>query len=300
MKHFIEITDFSTDQLLALLDRADTLRQAWKNNAMPRTLNGKRVALWFFGNGFRNRLAFEIGARAMGAEVSYIPGDLGTHEPLEDIGHYLKNWFNLAIIRCKNHNDLAALAAKNCLPIINGRTNFNHPCEILGDLQYIRLKRGSLDGLEILFVGELTNLCMSWMKAASRLAIRVVQAGPRDFLLSEKALVEMNKNIRGEIAVTENLESALSVKTDILYTDCWPKSLIRNEISDLFLPYQIQTRHLEKMNPQGFFLPCPPVTRGEEVSAESLKHPLCQNYEAKDCLLHSQNAIMEFLVNENG
>jgi len=81
MNHFIEITDFTTDEIFCVLDRADELRKSWQSNTTPQSLSGEKIALWFFGNGFRNRVAFEIGARAMGADVSFIPGDLGVQEP---------------------------------------------------------------------------------------------------------------------------------------------------------------------------------------------------------------------------
>ncbi len=87
-------------------------------------------------------MAFEIGARAMGADVAYVPGDLGVHEPIQDIGHYLKHWFSMLIVRTKCHENLLTLSRDASVPIINARTDYNHPCEIVGDLQYIRKTRG--------------------------------------------------------------------------------------------------------------------------------------------------------------
>ena len=99
----------------------------------------------------------------------------------------------------------------------------------------------------------------------------------------------------GELQVTHDLESAL-VDVDLIYTDCWPKGTGAEEqtrIKEAFLPYQIQVEHLNRLSPRGVFLPCPPVTRGEEVSAEAMSSPRCHNHAAKDNLLHVQNAIME-------
>ncbi|MBN2861653.1 MAG: hypothetical protein JXN62_00735, partial [Bacteroidales bacterium] len=101
------------------------------------------------------------------------------------------------------------------------------------------------------------------------------------------------------ISVTTNLEDSISKQTDVIYTDSWPCDQEIEVIEKLFLPYQIKKAHLERMNQKGFFLPCPPVTRDKEVSAETLKMNLCKDYEAKEFLLHSQNAILEHLVNEN-
>jgi ornithine carbamoyltransferase len=296
MKSFLSITDFDTAELNGILDRADALYSLWHDNAMPRSLRDMRVALWFWGNGFRNRVAFELGARAMGADVSFIPGELGVHEPLEDMGHYLDNWFDLAVVRCKSHDDLMALHAATDMPIVNARTSFNHPCEIMGDLQFIRRKRGSLEGLNVVFVGEVTNLCMSWLEAAVRFPISVTQAAPRGFLLDSAVARAMAADARGRISTSTDLQAAVGPDVDVIYTDCWPKETHKEEIARIFLPYQITADVLKKMNPQGFFLPCPPVSRGQEVSMDAMQSPLCMNHPAKEFLLHAQNAIMEHLA----
>ncbi len=300
MRNFIEVTDFTTDELTQILNRADRLEECWHDNVIPKTLQEQKIALWFPGNGFRNRMAFEIGARAMGADVSFIPGELGLNEPIQDIGFYLRNWFSMIVIRAGKHDDLVSVAKDASVPIINGRTNFNHPCEIVGDLQYIRKVRGSLDGLNMVFVGEVTNLCMSWIEAAQRLPISLIQAGPADYLLADKAVKKLNLNAVGQISTSSDLGQAISKKTELIYTDCWPKNGDYERVRKLFLPYQITREILNRMSDNGLFLPCPPVTRGQEVSAESMTSEKCKNYEAKEYLLHSQNAIMEFLAQGSG
>jgi ornithine carbamoyltransferase len=299
MKNFICITDFSSDELTEILNRADKLQNLWYQNKMPQTLQNQRIALWFWGNGFRNRIAFEIGARAMGADVAYIPGELGVNEPIQDIGYYLKNWFTLLVLRVKRYEDLCSVAQSASIPMINARTNRNHPCEIIGDLQYIRKIRGSINDLSVVFVGEVTNLCMSWFEAAVRFSISVIQVAPVDYLLSEKEVKKLNSNAKGKIATSTNLYKSVNKNTELIYTDCWPSSKDVEKIRTLFLPYQINGKILNQMSDKGFFLPCPPVTRGQEVSEESMASEKCKNYCCKEYLLHSQNAIMEYLASQN-
>lgn len=294
MKSFLEIGDLSTDELMYVLDRADALQRLWHANQMPQSLASKRVALWFFGNGFRNRLAFEIGARAMGADVSFVPGDLGVQEPIDDIGHYLKNWFSMLVVRARSHVDLTTLHAQVDISIINARTNYNHPCEVVGDLHYIRQRRGSLEGLNVVFVGEASNLCMSWFEAAVRFPISVTQVAPPGYEVDSKLLDTMKASARGSLGVSHDLSNQIGSNTDVIYTDCWPIGE-ESAIRALFLPYQIDNNILKKMSGTGFFLPCPPVTRGQEVTAEAMNSHLCHAYEAKAHLLHAQNSIMEFL-----
>lgn len=263
---------------------------------MPLSLKNKRIALWFFGNGFRNRTAFEIGARSMGADVSYIPGDLGINEPLDDIAHYLDNWFSMAVIRCQSFDDLQKYADDSQKPVINARTNVNHPCEIMGDLQYIRTVRKSLNDLNVVFVGEMTNLCGSWFEAAHVLPIHVTQVAPPGFEAPENLVRTLTTGAAGTISVTADLQKAVTRKTDVLYTDCWPRNIDKKTAYNAFMPYRITRDCVNHMNPRGFFMPCPPVTRGEEITADSLAAEQYCNYAAKTYLLHAQNAVMEYCL----
>lgn len=299
MRNFLSITDFSPNELIDILDRADELELLWKHGTMPQTLYGERIAMWFCGNGFRNRTAFEIGARAMGADVTYMPGEPGAGEPVCDAAGYLNNWFTMLVMRSGTLEILESAVSAARIPVINARTDFNHPCEILGDLQYIRQKFQTLINIKVVFVGEVTNLCMSWFEAAVRFPIEVTQVAPPGFLLDEDRKSEMNRAALGKIITTTDLDSAVTAETDVLYTDCWPKADDRDMVRKLFLPFQITSAIVEKMSPRGIFLPCPPVTRGDEVSGDCLFSDKYQNKKAKECLLYSQSAVMEFLAREH-
>lgn len=300
MRDFISLLDYTTEELTEILNRADHLEIAWKAKNMPQSLANKQIGLWFYGHGFRNRVAFEIGAKAMGASVSYIPGELGVHEPLEDIGNYLENWYSMLIVRAKKHNDLLYLSENTRMPVINARTDYSHPCEIMGDLQFIRKYRGSLADLNVVFVGEVTNLCMSWFETAVRFPIKVTQVAPSDYLADDKIVNGLNEKATGRIDTSIKLVPLLR-EADLIYTDCWPGAedkKAKEKIREQFLPYQITTEFLSKLRTDSMFLPCPPVTRGEEVSGDAMESDLCLNYRAKEYLLHSQNSIMEFICNE--
>ena len=296
MKNFISLLDITGGELKSILDRADQMEILWKNNDMPQILKNRQVGMWFYGQGFRNRVAFEIGARAMGASVTHIPGEIGVQEPLEDIGRYLGNWFDILIIRAKRHGDLLKIAETTDAAVVNARTDFNHPCEIVGDLQFIRKYRGGLSGLSLVFVGEVSNLCMSWLAAAVKLPITVTQVAPEGHALDDSRLKTLNNIATGRIEISRDLRPALET-ADVVYTDCWPKTDTDEEaekIKRLFLPYQINAELLSKLHDKAAFLPCPPVTRGREVSADAMLSRFNKNHEAKQYLLHSQNAVLEF------
>jgi ornithine carbamoyltransferase len=296
MRSFLSVTDLSTEELSGVLDRADELHDLWHERRMPQSLVGRRIALWFVGQGFRNRLAFELGARSMGADVSTVPGELGVQEPIEDVGHYLANWFDALVIRCRRHEELLRLARDAELPTINARTGYNHPCEIVGDLQFVRRERGSLDGLSVVFVGEITNLCRSWFEAACVLPINVFQIGPSDYLLPDADVAALNARAAGSVATAASL-GCIDASVDLIYTDCWPRDGDAEAVREAFAAYRITREVVDAMG-EGLFLPCPPVTRGEEVTAAALDAPVCRNYAAKEFLLHAQNALMELAFAE--
>jgi ornithine carbamoyltransferase len=296
VRHFLALTDLTAAEITRLFARAGELESAWEARRMPQSLVGERIGLWFYGQGFRNRVAFEVGARAMGADVTTLPGELGATEPLDDIGGYLSNWLTLLVVRAKEHTALLRLAATASIPVVNARTNFNHPCEILGDLRFVEKRRGSIVGLNVVFVGPVTNIFMSWCEAAMRLPIHVTQAAPPGHVLDSERLAAMNATAAGRIAVTSDFPRCIDHSIDVLYTDAWPPAGDPAHLRALFSPYQITSATLERLRDDALFLPCPPVTRGEEVSTEVMTSPRLANVAAKRELLHVQNALLELIV----
>lgn len=170
----------------------------------------------------------------------------------------------------------------------------------MGDLQFIRKHRGTLDDLKVIFVGEVANLCMSWFEAAVKFSISVTQVAPKEYLAGDDMVKELKSHALGRITTSSDLDSMLE-KADLIYTDCWPNCDVPEDyekIKKLFLPFQITDKHLNRLHQDAMFLPCPPVTRGQEVTHEAMNSKFCMNYQAKEYLLHCQNAIAEMIVSE--
>lgn len=297
-KDFISFLDFTQADLIALLDLADTLREAWQAKRLPQHLVGKSIALIWDAEGFRNRVSFELGIAALGGIAVQVPGKLDERESIEDVARYLDNWFDGIVSRARKHAHMQRLAAASQHPVINARTDFNHPCEILGDLAYIRTQRGHLEGLKVAFVGEATNLCHPWFEAAARLPIHVTQICPVGYEVSADFVAQVQRDAVGAMAVTQDLDAGLQ-DADVVYTDCWPHRSSPEDharIARQFLPYQITAEKLRLAAPGVFFLPCPPVTRGEEVSEDAMAYLDHHVYEAKAYLLHAQNAVLTALL----
>ena len=283
---------------MQVVEAAESFRQKWNARNSPPVLRGKRIALIWDAPGFRNRVAFELGIAELGGVSVEVPGRLDERERLEDVARYLDTWFDAIVARTATHQHMMRLAQSTRAPVVNARTSFNHPCEILGDLAYVRQQRGSLEGLRVAFIGEATNLGHSWFEAAARFPIHVVQVCPEGFEVKQEFLQQIAQEANGEVSVAHDLPSAVA-DADVIYTDCWPARDTDEDhrrVSDLFLPYQVTERVLMASSREVIFLPCPPVHRGEEVSENAMNSPACRVYEAKEYLLHAQNALLATLL----
>jgi ornithine carbamoyltransferase len=297
-RNFLQVCDFSSHDLLALLARALDFEEAFHRRALPPLLRGKRVALSFEDDGFRNRVAFELGVRSMGGEAIYVPGRLGQREPAGDIARYLSNWFDAVVIRTPEYKIIEEFAQAAGVPVINARTRHNHPCEILGDLAFVRKKRGELAGLKVVFVGEATNLCHSWFEAGTSLPIEVVQVCPPGYEINSAYLSTLQKRAQGNLRVSHELVEEVK-RADVVYTDCWPQDDNRDGAKTVlraFGPFQLTAGLLDEAPKECLFLPCPPVTRGQEVSVDAMTSRKCVVYEAKEFLLHAQNALLATII----
>jgi len=277
---FLALDDHSAAQLQPLLERAVALAGLWAARRMPQTLEGRRVGLVVDDTGWRNTTAFDLGVQAMGGLCVQPPVTLGGQEVIADLAGYLDNWFDLLVVRTAELPRLRALAQAAAAPVINARTRANHPCETLGDLAYALSRRGSIEGLRVAVVAPDANILGSWAEAAAVLPIEVVQIYPERWWA---------RRFEGSTGFSATTDLAALAQADIVITDCWPKDAERDEVS----PYQVSAALLDQLPPDALFIPCPPVTRGQEVTADAMGSPRCCVTEAKAFLLHAQNALLE-------
>jgi ornithine carbamoyltransferase len=297
-KDFVSFIEYTPDEVTVLLDESEAMRSAFKCREVKQCLKGKTIALIWDAGGFRNRVAFELGISALGGSWVQVPGPLDERESIEDVAAYLTNWFDAIVARTRKHSHMSRLARAFTKPVINARTDYNHPCEVLGDLAHIRHHRGALDGLRVAFFGEATNLGHSWLEAAARQPISVVQCCPKGYEIDGDLAAATMDGADGTFLTTNDVENALR-DAEVVYTDCWPTTATEQErerIEELFGPYCITAERLTLAARNVIFLPCPPVHRGEELSEDALTSPSCRVFEAKEYLLHSQNAVLQSLL----
>ena len=249
-----------------LVEAAGTFRQRWKERRSPQALRGRRIALIWDAEGFRNRVAFELGIAELGGVSVRVPGALDERESIEDFARYLDNWFDAIVARTSTHEHMLRLAESARVPVINARTSFNHPCEILGDLAYVKETRGDFTGLRVAFIGEATNLGHSWFEAAARFPIHVTQVCPEGYEVQTDFLQRIVGQAQGDVTVSRDSSAAVS-EAEVIYTDCWPAAETeqdRRRIRDLFLPYQVTAELLETPHPMPCSFPALPSTEARK------------------------------------
>lgn len=283
-KDFLEFHSLPLETILALVRRAAELAKLWDDNAMPQTLQGKRVAVIVDDTGWRNTTAFDLGVKAMGGICVQAPISLDARETTADLAGYLDNWFDLLVIRTKELATLQELASIADAPVINARTKSNHPCETLGDIAYIKSVRGTLEGLKVVGIAPDANIFRSWVEASKSMPIHVVQVYPEPWHVTDRML--LNPNFETSVDIRHVLDA------DVIVTDSWPTGAEELRLVE----YQVSASLLDRARKDAIFLPCPPVARGQEVTEDAMSHGICQSRTAKAFLLHAQNALMEWAV----
>jgi len=283
VRHVLGLDRLSTPAIDMIINDGIELARHWRDRTMPDSLAGLRICLIVDDDGWRNTFAFDLGVQSMGGICAHAPIRFGTREATGDLARYLCNWCDAIVVRTARLEDLAALANDVDVPVINARTESNHPCEILGDLTYVRTQR-SLEDLKVAVVSPESNILRSWVEASVVLPIDVIQVFPAAWHLDDPHLARAR--------FTTSTDMSVLAGADILVTDAWPEG----DFGD----YRVTCEVLERLGKGAVFLPCPPVHRGAEVSAEAMNHPACQSFAAKAYLLHAQNAVLRWALRVTG
>ncbi|MEW7008196.1 ornithine carbamoyltransferase [Lentilitoribacter sp. EG35] len=280
----IALNQLTSLQISQILDHSHILQDEWTSGNLSEHLRGKRIGLIVDDTGWRNTSALQLGATSMGATCVQIPITFSGREELADLAEYLSNWYDLLAIRTPDYTKLLTFVDVCPKPVLNLRTQNNHPCETLGDLAYVLSKRGSIKGLNVVCVGPANNIIHSWAEAAMVLPLKFTQIFAPEYFIDQKFYDHEN------IQCVDNINAIQYA--DIIITDSWPKNANLNQ----FDRYQVTDEALNSTSGDCLFIPCPPVARGQEVSVEAMNHEKCVCFPAKEYLLHVQNACMQLML----
>ena len=299
--HFLHISDYSTDALWEILKLAKKLKQKFRDREEYKIFNNKSLAMIFAKPSARTRVSFETGFEWMGGHALFLgPNDIGIgkREAIKDISRLLSRYNDIIMARLFDHSHILELAENSTIPVINGLTDYNHPCQVMSDIFTIWETRGSLDDLKVTYVGDGNNIVHSWLHLAQKFPMEFVCACPENY--------EPNSNTvngssgAGVSSVSVSHDPTNSVKnTDVVYTDVWASMGQKDEAEmreKIFQPFQVNGYLMAATGKNTLFMHCLPAERGREVTDEVIEADYSIVFEQAENRLHVQNAIMVTLA----
>ncbi len=295
LRHFTSLLDVSGDELRRLIERAIEL----KNNRDPdyQPLKGQVLAMIFEKSSTRTRISFEAGMTHFGGSALFLsPRDtqLGRGEPLQDSAKVISSMVDCIMLRTDKHETVTTFAQHSSVPVINGLTDQQHPCQLLADMQTWFEHRGDIQGKTVTWIGDGNNMCHSYIHAATVLDFNLHIAAPVCYEPS-KAIVEA----AGTRIKFFNTPLDAAKNADLIVTDVWASMGQEDEqkqrIRD-FKDYQVNAAIMNAAHSDALFMHCLPAHRGEEVSSEVIDGPQSIVFDEAENRLHAQKALLEFLL----
>jgi ornithine carbamoyltransferase len=299
-RHFVSDLDLSSEEQVALLDRAAEMKA--RPGDYSQALAGKVLGMIFRKSSTRTRVSFEAGIARLGGSGIFLHSaatQMGRGEPISDTGKVMSRYVDLIMIRTFDHEETRGLAASSRVPVINGLDDLLHPCQALADLLTIRETFGELGGKQLVYVGDGNNVAHSLLYAGARAGMHVRVVGPEGHAPNAAVLEIARKEAAGTGAVLEVTTELAGVEgADVVYTDVWASMGQEDEAKarvQKFQGYQVDAAVMKRAAERAIFLHCLPAHRGEEVAAEVIDGPASRVFDQAENRMHVQNALMTFL-----
>jgi ornithine carbamoyltransferase len=299
-RSFTRVADWSGEELLAVLDLADDLKERRRRREEHHLLPGRALGMIFQKPSTRTRVSFEVGIAELGGHGLYLAaGDLqlGRGETLRDTATVLSRYLSGLMIRTFAQDDVEELARHASIPVINGLTDSSHPCQAIADVMTIRERFGRLEGLRVAYLGDGNNVCASLMVAAAKLGMGFVAATPTAYEPTEQSL-ELAREAGGNPEVTHDPREAAK-GADVLYTDVWTSMGQEEErerrLGDLD-GFGIDEDLVRLAGEQAIVLHCLPAHYGEEITEDVLYGPQSAVWDQAENRLHAQKALMALVI----
>jgi ornithine carbamoyltransferase len=298
-RDFLAITDLSRDTLLELLDLA---RRMKAGEYRERPLAGTTLAMIFTKSSTRTRVSFEVGSTQLGGHALFLSSrdiQLGRGEPIRDTARVLSRYVDGIMIRTFAHADVEELARFATVPVINGLTDYNHPCQILADLLTVQENLGDVTRRVVAWIGDGNNMAHSWIEAAAVLGFELRLACPEGYDPDPALLTAASQRTR--IVLTRSPQEAAR-GADVVNTDVWA-SMGQEAEQELraaaFAGFIVDQGLMADAAPSAIFLHCLPAHRGEEVTEAVLEGPQSRVWDEAENRLHAQKALMALLMGKS-
>ena len=301
-KHFLHISDYSTDQIWEILHLSKELKTKFHNKENFKPFRDRSLAMIFAKPSARTRVSFETGFEWMGGHALFLgPNDIGIgkREAIKDISRLFSRYNDVIMARLFDHQHIIELAKYSDIPVINGLTDYNHPCQIICDILTIWEHKGSLDNLKICYMGDGNNIVHSWLQLASRLPMDFVCCGPEGFEPDLDTVKMVEDSASSSFQLSHDPISAVR-DADVIYTDVWASMGQKEEATErekVFAPYQVNKDLIYNTGKNTLFMHCLPAERGREVTDEVMESKNSIVFDQAENRMHAQNAIMVYLTN---
>jgi len=299
--HFLHISDYSTDALWDILKLAKKLKQKFRDREEYKIFNNKSLAMIFAKPSARTRVSFETGFEWMGGHALFLgPNDIGIgkREAIKDISRLLSRYNDIIMARLFDHSHILELAENSTIPVINGLTDYNHPCQVMSDIFTIWETRGSLDDLKVTYVGDGNNIVHSWLHLAQKFPMEFVCACPENYEPNSDTVNDSSGAGVSRVSVSHDPKNSVK-NTDVVYTDVWASMGQKGEAEmreKIFQPFQVNKDLMAATGKNTLFMHCLPAERGREVTDEVIEADYSIVFEQAENRLHVQNAIMVSLA----
>ncbi len=303
MKHFLDLADWTAADLQYLLDSAVTLKDEYRRGGNPPLLKGKALAMVFQKPSLRTRVSFEMAMQHVGGYAFYLSPQeigLGKRESTADIARVLGGYVDAIMARTFDHQHILDLARWSPVPVINGLSDYNHPCQAMADLLTIYEEFGRLEGLHLAYLGDSNNVTTSLLMGAAQFGMKMTIGSPQGYQPRAAVLEKACQLARGRLDVTVTDDPVAAVAgADVVYTDTWTSMGQEAEAEQrraIFPPYQVNEALLSHAAEHAIVLHCLPAHRGEEITDEVADGPQSRLFPQAENRLHAQKAILVHLL----
>jgi ornithine carbamoyltransferase len=300
-RDLLTIRDLDADDCEALFARSFELKQRHATGIADRTLQGRTLGLIFDKPSTRTRVSFEVAMAQLGGTPLFLNAQdtqLIRNEPVADTARVLSRYLDGLVVRTYSQDLLEELGREASIPIINGLTDMYHPCQVMSDLMTIIEKKGTMEGLKIVWLGDGNNVCHSWLNAAAVLPLQLVVSCPEGYQPDKAVLEAALADTQGSIDVVSSPEDAAR-GADVVYTDVWASMGQEGEQSlrkKFFMPYRVTEKLLGLAKPDVIVMHCLPAHREDEITSDVLEGPHSVVWDQAENKLHMHKGILEMLM----
>jgi len=296
-RDFLHVTDFTADEIHETFALAKAVKARFKRREDYKPFKDHTMAMIFAKPSARTRISFETGFFRMGGHALYLgPSDIeiGKREAVKDIARVVARYNDVIMARLFAHEHVLELAEYASVPVINGLTDYNHPCQIMADMFTVLEHRGHLNDLKVVYVGDGNNIVHSWLHLARRLPIHFVCACPDDYTPNEKTIADTRQAGLSEITISHDPKAAVK-DADIVYTDVWASMGKKDELEtrkSRFQGFQVDNELMAATGKKSLFMHCLPAERGVETTDSVLESKASIIFDEAENRMHAQNAIL--------